>query len=118
MLLLLRARSFPGEKKVMLFDLVMVMDEGELLLSFHSQVAKEAQTVMELLPCFIQHEMHIDPNFYCLPSLLQENLGSVYNPISRKGFLSKFKSTIMEETPSPSPCIMLPEFCCNSPLRT
>jgi hypothetical protein len=110
MLLSLRARTYPGEK-VMLFDSVTVTDEGELLLSFHSQVAEEAQTVAELLPCFIQHEMHIDPQFFCLPSLLQENLGSVYNPITRKGFLSKFKNTILEEAPSASPRNMLPEFC-------
>lgn len=95
----------------MLFDSVTVTDEGDLLVSFHSQVSSEAQTVAELLPCFIQHEMHIDPQFYCLPSLLQDTLGSVYNPVSRKGFLSKLKNTIVDQAVSPSPRFTLPEFC-------
>lgn len=110
MLLSLKSRNY-AETKVLVFDSVTVTDEGVLLLTFHAQVAEEAMTVAELLPCFIRHEMHIDPNFYCYSSLIQDTMDGVYNPVSRTGYQARFRNTVLADSGPISAKHRLPEFC-------
>ena len=114
MLLSLKSRSFPGEN-VLVFDSVVISSDGSVLLSFKAQLAEEAQSIADLLPAFIRHEMHVDPNFFCHSSLIQDTLDGVYNPISRKGFQARFKNAMTTDA-SPSKRHCLPEFCRNFPV--
>lgn len=74
------------------------------------EVAEEAQSIAELLPLFLKHEMQIDSSFYCLPDLEKAAMGGQYNPITRIGYLGKFLNTIRDEE-SVSKKAHLPEFC-------
>jgi hypothetical protein len=98
------------EENILVFESVTVTNEGELLLTYKSHCAEEAQAIGELLPLFIKHEMEVDPMFYCTSELLQTAQEGYYNPLVRTGYLGLMKN-VFETGQGPNKKAALPEFC-------
>lgn len=107
-LLSLSSRRFPGDP-VLIYESVTVTDDGSLLLVYRDQVSEEALNVAKLLPLFTQHEMHIDPLFFCSSSLLNTTQGGYYNPLTRSGHIGLLQNTALQKSSSKKTA--LPEFC-------
>jgi hypothetical protein len=74
------------------FESVNKTDDGRVLFSFVTNNADEACTILENLPLFIQHEMHLDPSFFLSSTLLHSSQGNYYNPLTRTGITAVARS--------------------------
>lgn len=99
------------------FQSINKTDDGRVLFTYHKNNSEEAGTILDNIPLFIQHEMHLDPIFFVATNMLKMCQGNYYNPLTRTGRTVIAKSLIDQEEVTPNLRLRIPKGIRNSSVK-
>lgn len=102
-------RTDDADKATYVFESINKTDDDRVLFTFSKSNLEEATTILDCLPLFIQHEMHLDPSSFLDNIFIKTSIGSYYNPLTRTGYTS-IAACLQEDTQiQPNPAHRIPE---------